>query len=330
MTDMKKIGLEEHFHNNIFYEYDKEAYADNTFPNLSDPERFEKVLRPVLEAPLQAHRIPVMDKNDIRMHIISPNTCAIQYLTDAAKAVEWARVSNDAAAALVAQAPDRLRAYAILPMQDPVAAAVELRFRVEKQGFVGAFVFGSTLFSYYDDLKYDIVWQTLEALDVPMYLHVANPEADQIRMYEGCYGLLGNTWNWGCVAATHALRLVFNGVFERHPGAKLILGHMGEMLPYVLGRLDEGFECRRGENGQMANPPSFYIKRNVYIATSGAFRPETLRCAIDAMGIDKIMFATDYPHFPTEKAVAQIENSGISAVEKEAIYYRNAERVFHL
>lgn len=327
---MKKIALEEHFKYEIFEQYDEEAMEGNKFPALTDPAR-RKMLNQRFYKPVSTHRLPDMDAHNVAIHIISPDTRFVQSTLDAKKAVEVARIVNDKAYEFVNQAPERFRAFAILPMQDPEAAVEELRFRIKEQGFVGAFVHGHTHFSYYDEEKYDPIWSALEELDVPLYIHPSNPEADQIRIYDGYDELLGNTWNWGYVVATHVLRIVFGGVFERHPKAKLMIGHMGETLPYVLGRLDEGYQGRKiWEKGRISNPPSFYIKRNVYLTTSGGYRPESMHCAIESMGAEHVLFAIDYPHFPTDEAVKQIENCGLSQEEMELVYYKNAERLLKL
>lgn len=330
---MRKIALEEHYENKIFEQYDKEALAGNPFPNTADPTRM-KYLQELFDAPITEHRIPIMDKYDIAIQILSPNTQAVQYISDAKRAVELAGRINDISRELTAQAPGRFLAYALLPMQDPRAAAKEMEKRVKEQGFVGAFVHGQTglgEFPYYDDDSYEVVWSMLEELDVPLYIHPRSPEADQIKALEGCDELLGNTWHWGYVTATLVLRMVFGGVFEKHPGLKVIIGHMGETIPYCLKRLDEGYECRRlWERGRITNPPSYYLKRNLYITASGGYRPETMKCAIEALGADKILFGTDYPHFPTETAVEQLEACRLSQGELEAICYKNAERLFQL
>lgn len=327
---MRKIALEEHFSNKLFEQFDQEAFRDRGFPVLTDPKRKE-YLDHGFFAPVEEYRIPKMEENKVELQILSPDTQAVQYLTDPKRAVSMAKTINDLAREMVCQNPRHFRAFAVLPMQDPKAAAKELAFRVKEQGFVGGFVHGHTHFSYYDEEKYDPVWDKLEELDVPFYMHPSNPEADQIRMYEGYEELLGNTWNWGCVTATHILRMVFGGVFERHPRLKVVIGHMGEMLPYMLGRLDEGYEGRRiWEKGRISNPPSFYLKRNLYITTSGGYQPETMRCAVEALGADHMMFASDYPHFPMDQAARQVENSGLDQKELEQICYENALQLLKL
>ena len=330
---MKKIALEEHFETQLDRELDKEAMAGFDFPMTADAAR-GKYLADLFDAPFAEHRFKVMDQGEIAVQVISPNCQAVQFEHDAKRAVEMAVLINDEAAEMVSRSGGRLKAFAVLPMQDPAAAARELEKRVREQGFVGGFVQGQTglgEYPYYDDPFYDPVWDRLEELDLPFYIHPRNPKAEEVQSLAGREEMLANTWNWGYVTGTLALRMVFGGVFMKHPGLKVMIGHMGETIPYVLARLDEGFTCRGLlEKGMLQELPSFYIRRNIYITTSGGWNPETMRCAISAIGADHILFAADYPHFVQEQAVAQIDNAGLSEDEMADICYRNAERILHL
>ncbi len=330
---MKKIAIEEHVENPTFRQFDAEATNKDTFPATADKKRAD-YLKKIFDAPLMEHRLPVMERFDIDIQIVSPNTHAVQYMRDSGRAVEMAAQVNDLMEQFVSQSPDHFKSFALLPMQDPKAAAKELRRCVVEKHFVGAFIQGQTGmgdFPYYDDPCYNVLWETMESLDVPLYIHPRNPEPDQIRAFRGCSALLGNTWNWSFVIGTLLLRMVFNGVLEQHPGLKIILGHMGETIPYCLKRLDEGYECRRlWEQGKITRPPSEYLQRSLYISTSGGYRPETMECAIKALGADKILFGTDYPHFPTETAISQLNACRLTNEELEAICFKNAQRLFKL
>lgn len=330
---MKKIAVEEHFENQLFRQFDEEVKDISTFPVAADEQR-QAYLKNILDMPVKDHRISTMDKFDISVQIVSPNTPAVQYLHDSERAVEMAARVNDMTEAFVDQAPDRFRGFALLPLQNPQMAARELERCINEKKFVGAFIHGQTGlgdYPYYDDRCYDVFWEKVVDLDVPVYIHPRNSETDQIKAFLGCEELLCNTWQWGFVTGTLVLRMVFNGVFERFPDLKVIMGHMGETIPYCLKRLDEGYECRRlWESGKISNLPSYYLKRNIYISTSGGYRPETMACAIDALGMDKILFGTDYPHFPTEMSVDQLEQCRLNKEELEAICYKNAERIFKL
>lgn len=330
---MRKIAVEEHIENEFFRQFDSEAMKGISFPSTADETR-NQYLKTLFDTPINEHRLPAMKQAGIDIQIVSPNTQAVQFFKDPERAVETAIKVNDMTEEFVSQAPQHFRGMALLPMQNPQAAAEELKRCVIEKHFVGGFVQGQTGvgdYPYYDDPCYDPLWETMEALDVPLYIHPRNPEPDQLRAFDGCPALLGNTWDWGFVTGTLVLRMVFNGVFERHPELKIIIGHMGETIPYCLKRLDEGYECRRlWEQGIITRPPSEYLKKNLYIATSGGYRPETMACAIDALGIDKILFGTDYPHFPTTQAVEQLEACRFTKAELEAVCYKNAERLFKL
>ena len=328
---MRKIAVEEHITLREFDQLTVEQAARLNFPSLSDPERMKNTLGPVMYLEPGEHRIPEMDKYGIDIQVLSAGGMAVQNDLDAARATVNARYANDAVFRTIRQYPDRFYGFGLLAMQDPAGAVCELERCVRDLGFVGIMLHGSTNFTYYDEPQYEPVWAKLEELGVPLYLHVGNPEADQIRMYDGYPELLGNTWNWGVVGATHALRIMFGGVFDRHPGAQLILGHMGESLPYLLGRLDEGYDCRNVKKmGRMARHPSYYLKNNVYITTSGGFGPEAMVCAVMGIGAGRVLFANDYPHYPLADTMAQMNACPLSREQFEQIYHGNAERLFKI
>jgi 2,3-dihydroxybenzoate decarboxylase len=328
---MKRIAVEEHISVKAFESLAAEQSARLKFPNLSDPDRMANTLGPVMFLEPSVHRIPEMDKYGIDIQVLSVGGGAVQNDLDAARAVANARYANDVVYETIRQYPDRFYGFGLLAMQDPAAAVQELERCVKELGFVGIMLHGATNFSYYDEPQYYPIWAKLEELGVPLYLHVGNPEADQIRMYDGYPEILGNTWNWGVVGATHALRIMFGGVFDRYPGAQLILGHMGESLPYLLGRLDEGYDCRGVKKmGRMAHHPSYYMKNNIYITTSGGFQPEAMICAIMGIGVERILFANDYPHYSLTQTMAQMEACPLTDEQFELIYHGNAERLLKL
>jgi 2,3-dihydroxybenzoate decarboxylase len=328
---MKKIAFEEHVSIMEFEQLVAEQAVRLNFPSIQDPDRMANVLGPVMFLEPSEHRIPEMDKYGIDIQVLSIGGTAVQNDLNTARAVANARFANDFMYRIIKQYPGRFYGFGLLAMQDPAAAVQELERCVKELGFVGILLNGATNFSYYDEPQYYPVWAKLEELGVPLYLHVSNPEADQIRMYEGYPELLANTWNWGVVGGTHALRMMFGGVFDRYPGAQLILGHMGESLPYLLGRLDEGYDCRAVKKmGRMAHHPSYYIKNNIYITTSGGFQPEAMVCAIMALGVERILFANDYPHYPLAKTMSHMASCPLTDEQLELIYHGNAERLLRI
>jgi 2,3-dihydroxybenzoate decarboxylase len=188
---------------------------------------------------------------------------------------------------------------------------------------------GHTNGEYLDEKKYWVIWERSEALGAPIYLHVTEPSREARKIYDGHPELFGPIWSWGVEAATHGLRIVGAGVFDAFPKATLILGHLGESLPYLLGRLDEGY-AMVFKPVKLKKDFSVYIKENIAVATSGKYKPEALVCAISAVGADRILFAADYPWVTPKESVELIERTPMSETDREKIYHLNAERLFKL
>jgi 2,3-dihydroxybenzoate decarboxylase len=214
-------------------------------------------------------------------------------------------------------------------MHNPVEAADELERCMHDLKFQGAMINCQTNGEYLDLDKYSVFWERVAALEAPIYLHPANP-VDYPATYAGHTELWGPVCSWAFETAAHALRLVFAGVFDRYPKARLVLGHMGETLPLNLWRFDSRWVvCNRGSR-TLPQMPSFYIKRNIAITTSGVGADAPLRCAVDAMGEGNVMFSVDYPFEKTEVAAQFIELARISENERIKVASDNAKRILHL
>ncbi|MGW4092689.1 amidohydrolase family protein [Nocardia sp. NPDC004750] len=274
------------------------------------------------------YRLPDMDRHGIDIQVLSLTAPGIQGVTDARQAVTDARLANDHLADVIAAHPTRFRGLAAVPLQDPEAAAAELRRAVGSLGLSGALVNDHTQGIYLDDPRYDPVWAVLEELDVPLYLHPGAPPAEPWGVLAGRPELQGPLWSWGAETSGHALRIVFGGVFDRHPRAKVILGHMGEFLPFQLARLDSRYAPQADRT--LARKPSAYFGSNILITTSGVCSPAALAGAVLAIGADAIMFAVDYPYEDTAEAVRFLEQAPISDTDRAKIGHGNAGRVLHL
>jgi 2,3-dihydroxybenzoate decarboxylase len=270
-------------------------------------------------------RLPLMDESGITMQVLSTGSPGIQGIGDKTIAVKKAREVNDFAAEIVQKYPGRFGGFASLPTQDPKAAADELERAVTQLGFKGAMIQGHTDFEYLDQQKFWVIWERAEALGVPIYLHIIESSHEAIKIYDGHPELMGPIWSWGVEAATHALRIIGAGVFDAFPKATLILGHLGESLPYLLGRLDEGY-VMVNKTRKLNRSFSQYVKENILITTSGGYQPEALICAMSAIGVDRILFAVDYPYVNMKDSVELVERTPISDSDKEKIYHLNAER----
>lgn len=317
---MKKIILEEHFltPETRWYNFPPGRLAPN--PTVNMGERLIDI---------EKFRLPEMDQNGIDMQVLSLNAPGIQGEPDTVTAVKRAKQVNDALAEIVRKHPTRFAGFASLALQDPNEAANELERTVTQLGFKGTLIHGHTNGEYLDEQKFWPVFERAQALDVPIYLHPNDTPHDQMRPYGEYPELLGATWNWGVETATHALRMIFGGVFDAFPQLKLVLGHLGEMLPYVLWRLDDSW-ARATHSRELKKVPSQYIKDNMLITTSGNFSVEALLCALATLGADRVLFSVDYPYQPTQIGVEFIETAPISEADKEKIFYRNAEKLLKL
>jgi 2,3-dihydroxybenzoate decarboxylase len=274
-------------------------------------------------------RLPLMDESGITMQVLSTSSPGVQGLADAAGAIAVARKINDDQAGIIRKYPGRFAGLAAMPTQDPKAAADELERAVTQLGFKGAMILGHTNGEYLDHEKFWVIWERAEALGVPIYLHPAEPLVDQIKIYDGRPEFMGPAWSWGVETGTHALRIIGAGVFDAFPKATLILGHMGEMLPYMTVRIDEGYEMTFHKK-KLNKMPSDYIRENIVITTSGKYSAGALLCALRELGADRILFAGDYPWVTPKEAVELIERVPMSETDKEKIYHGNAERLFKL
>jgi 2,3-dihydroxybenzoate decarboxylase len=239
-----------------------------------------------------------------------------------------ARMANDFLASQIARHPERYNGFAALAMQSPEAAAAELERAVTQLGFCGAMVNGHTQGRYYDDPAFDVIWQRLEALDLPLYLHPISASV-QPEVFRGHPELQGAIWGWGVETGSHALRLLFGGVFDRFPNLKVILGHMGEGLPFMRWRFDSRFEVY-SHGIKLARKPSEYFGRNIFITTSGVCSDATLLAAVGEMGEDAVMFSVDYPYESIDIACDFIEQAPLNASVKQKVCADNARRLMKL
>jgi len=319
---MRTIALEEHF-----VTPELAGYGAGT-ATIAQPGAWREASRRLLD--FTEERLPQLDEAGIDVEVLSLNSPGIQAETDAATAVRKASEVNDFLAGVIAEHPTRFSGFAALPLQDPGAAAKELDRAVSQLGLRGALVNAHTQGRYLDDPELRVLWERAEALDVPLYLHPANG-FDSAHVLSGHPELIGPMWSWGTDTATHALRLIFGGVFDDFPNAKLLLGHMGEGLPFVLWRLDSrwGFHNHHGIE-LTREKPSDYLRHNLWITTSGVCSPAPLLGAMLALGADHILFGTDYPFESIGTAARFLQTAPISEADREKISFRNAESLLGL
>jgi predicted TIM-barrel fold metal-dependent hydrolase len=313
-TPMKRIAVEEHW---------SSPEVRVVEPSI-DPKSV--ALAPVRAKDIEQFRLPLMNEYGIKMQVLNATSPQV----DAAAEVAAFKKTNDALAEQVKKYPGRFAGFAALPMQNPGVAADELERAVTQLGFKGAMLKGTANGEFYDLQKFWVVWERAEGLGVPIYLHPAGaPIPESKKLYEGRPELNGPIWSWTVETATDALRIIASGLFDTFPKSTLILGHLGEALPFLLGRFDEGYAMSI-KSVKLKKPFSQYIKDNIIVTTSGKYKPEALLCAIGALGADRVLFAVDYPWVTPKEGVECFENTPMSDSDREKIYHLNAERLLKL
>jgi 2,3-dihydroxybenzoate decarboxylase len=321
-----KIGLEDHF------------AIDDT---LMDSRAFfpDDIWKEVRERIMDLHgrRLRLMDEFGMEMMILSLNAPAIQAIPDPKKANEIARKANDDLAENVRKRPDRFQALAALPLQDPDLATRELQRCVKDLGMIGALANGFSqigdpnTIAYLDEKQYWPFWEVCEQLDVPFYLHPRNPLPQDARIYKGAEWLLGPIWAFGHETAVHALRLMGSGLFDKHPKLQIILGHMGEGLPFNIWRVDNANAWIPNRNNYPAKKKiAEYYQNNVHITVSGNFCTQALLTALLVNGADRIMFSTDWPFENIDHAALWFDSVAISEEDRLKIGRTNALKLFKL
>ncbi|MDB5682836.1 MAG: hypothetical protein JWM75_534 [Sphingomonas bacterium] len=276
-------------------------------------------------------RLQIMDETGVDVQLISLASTGVQ-MFGADEGTALATLANDVLADAIAKHPTRYAGLASFAPQDPARAAKEIERAMTRLGYNGVIVNSHTNGDYLDQPEYWPILEACEATGAPLYIHPRAPSPQMIAPYSA-YTLEHAIFGFQAETALHALRLIVGGLFDRFPKLTVVLGHGGEGLHYWLPRLDgmhANFKAPEGKRPQLQMAPSDYIRRNFAITTSGMNWAPAVRFAIDAVGVEKIMFAIDYPFVDSAKSVAEMDAIEISAAEKAAIYHRNAERIFRI
>ena len=317
---MNKIALEEHFGVPSLSQYSSIGQYGFTKEAAQD---LNHRLQEFDELRLQA-----MDEGNITKTILSQAVPGIESATNAQQAVTDAKKVNDFLAQQIERHPTRFGGFATVPLHAPEEAAAELERAVRQLGFHGALVNGHTHGHYLDEDRCRVFWERVVDLNVPVYLHPT--VAFQVpQNYQDHPELMGALWGWTPETATHLLRLIFSGLFDRFPTAQVILGHGGETLPYLLWRLDKRFQLNHFDVS-LKKLPSAYVRENVSITTSGLFDTPPLRCALETVGEDRILFSVDYPFESSREAGEWLDNVDLPPATLEKIATGNAERLLRL
>jgi predicted TIM-barrel fold metal-dependent hydrolase len=326
---MRIVTLEEH----ISFPEMANKIPKAALGGFGQSERMQQLI-PKL-ADITGERLKSMDANGITMQVLSVDSSGANLLSPG-EGPAFATQYNDLIAERIAGFENRFTAFAHLPMTAPMAAADELERTVKEYHFRGAMIRGLTQDQFLDQSEFAPIFERAEKLDVPVYLHPGLPPKGIADIYYSglpnhsgmaealaCYG-----WGWHSETALHVLRLLYSGIFDRYPKLKLVIGHMGEMLPMMMARSERAFKPGNGGANQRTLTDTFH--EQVHITTSGFFTQPPLRIALDTFGIDNIMFSIDYPFSTNEMGIEFLNAIELSDEHVAKIAHGNADKLLKL
>jgi predicted TIM-barrel fold metal-dependent hydrolase len=320
------ITLEEHFVTPAFLEGPGRSLMQRQFPPGHRLAGVAERLRDVGNG-----RIAEMDAAGIDMQVLSLNSPGVEQL-NADEAIALARDTNDFLAGVIAAHPGRFAGFATVPTAAPEQAVGELERAIRELRFKGLLVNGHQQGKYLDDQRFEPILATAESLGVPIYIHPTQPPAPVVEAWYGgfrpelTYMFANAGWGWHIETAVHVLRMVLGGVFDRHPRLQVVVGHLGEGLPFMMSRVD----IMEQQLTKLERPVSAYLRENVHYTFSGFNYLPTFVDLLMQVGVDRIMFSADYPYASMAQARAFLEQVPVSPADRERIAHGNAERLLHL
>jgi predicted TIM-barrel fold metal-dependent hydrolase len=323
---MRTITLEEHFASPAFLDGPGRKLKERAAKIGGPAARFLEQL-----SDLGDNRIAEMDAAGIDMQILSLTSPGVEQL-EAAEAAAFARETNDFLAEAIRSHPTRFGGFAALPTADPDAAVAELERTIHDYGFKGAVINGHIQGRYLDDKFFWPIFEHAEALRVPIYLHPTPPPQPVIEASYGGFSPIvtelfaGPGWGWHIETAIHVIRIILGGTFDRYPGLQIVIGHMGETLPFMLQRLD----MMPAAMTKISRPISAYLRENIHYTFSGFNYTPTFLDLLLEVGVDRIMFSADHPYASMVQARAFLDRLPVSPADRERIAHGNAERLLKL
>jgi predicted TIM-barrel fold metal-dependent hydrolase len=324
---MRIIAIEEHFLTPLY----REKVGANEYRNFYLTSRGRQMGHDIIEQNLDlgAKRLAHMDAHGVDVQVLSFGSPGPQAFA-ADVAIPMARDANDRLHATMKAHPTRFAGFAALPTADPRAAVEELERCVTRLGFKGAMIHGHQQGEFLDAKKYWPIWERAAQLGVPVYLHPALPHPDAVKAYfDGYEELARAPWGFAVDTSCHFLRLVFAGVFDAYPRLTIILGHLGEGLPFAMHRMNEHSWAAAKRRG-LKKQPIDYLRDNLVVTTSGNWFEPAFVCTLLALGADQILFAIDWPYEANKTGMEFLRALSISDADKQKIAHRNAERLLRL
>ena len=324
---MRTITLEEHFISPGFLAGPGKHFTEQIRSRGPRGERIYEQLQDVGDK-----RIAEMDAAGIDMQVLSLNSPGVEQ-AEAAEQLSIAVESNDFLAEAVKKYPSRFAAFAALPVAAPDKAAEELDRRVRQQGFKGTLINGHTRGRYLDDKFFSPILERAEALNVPIYLHPTVPPKAVVEASFGGFSpavtamLVGGAWGWHIETSVHLIRMMLGGVFDRYPKLQVVIGHLGEGIPFMLPRLNKNLPR---EVTKLDRPLEAYLRGNVHYTFGGFNFPATFLNLLLEVGVERIMFSVDHPYGSMAEARAFLQQLPVSEADRERIAHGNAEKLLGL
>ena len=338
---MKTIDFETHF---ATKEWVDATYANPSYPRFVDDKATGRRRMYYREDAFEPHgdflldrlldlgerRIKGMDEAGVDKAIVSLTSPGTDHF-DPDVGTALAKSVNDELAAAIHRYPDRLMGFAALAPKDPQAAAAELERSVRELGFKGWKTHSNFGDSYIDERRYWPILAKAEELGVVIYLHPVAPMIPQLRTYG--LALAGAAFGFGVETATAMMRLVLSGAFDAFPKLKIMIGHYGEGLPFLMQRIDHPFvrpHLRASDPEvvpDLKRLPSDYLRDNMLMTTSGNYLPAAFKCTREALGMERILLGTDYPYEEMTDCMRFLQGLGLSQEEKELLYHGNADEL---
>lgn len=335
---MKKIDFEAHFYSREFFEF---LHEHRGYPHYTQDERTNS--RRIWYAPnvsvkhgdilvnklldLGENRIKEMDAAGVDAQVISLSEPSVE-LFEPKTGTTLAKSTNDVLAEAIKNYPDRYMGFAALAPQDPNEAVKELERAVKELDFKGWLTHSNFGDTYLDHQKYWPILEQAEALNVPIYIHPSFPAITQLHDYG--FALAGAPFGFQFETAMCLMRMILNGIFDRHPRLQIILGHFGEALPFLMERIDFPFVkpwFDPADRPNLERKPSEVLRENMFVTTSGRYYEPAFRCTVEALGIEHVLFGTDHPYETMADGVQFIEGLPLPQEEKAKIHYLNARRI---
>ncbi len=325
---MRIIAVEEHFSDPL-YRQKLSVNEGRSFYIVSRGERLGHDIAKELDD-LGKSRLRHMDASGIDIEVLSFNAPVAHRLAPN-EAIGMAKRLNDRLAGAMRAHPKRFAGFAALPMTEPLAAADELERCIKDLGLVGAMIHGHSAGRFLDDRRFWPIFARAEQLGVPIYLHPALPHPDALKAYfEGFEDVIARPgWGFAVDTSVHFLQILFAGVFDAFPKLQMIMGHLGEGLPFAMHRMnDHTFEAARRRG--LEKTPLDYIRDHLYVATSGNWYEPAFLCTLLAMGADRILWAIDWPYEANRTGMEFWRTLSLSDADREKIAHGNAERLLRL